>query len=94
LRVWCYPRLLIFPILPATLVRHSPLATAETTGDYRPISTSFLTITIYCVLPGLPKYTPVVGFDVKNGFFQKAVFDVNKPILAIKLGVTLCLSAG
>jgi hypothetical protein len=45
----------------------------------------FLAITIYCVLPRLPKYTPVVGFGVKNGFFQKAVFDVNKPNLAPKL---------
>jgi hypothetical protein len=54
----------------------------------------FLAITIYCMLPRLPKYTPVVGFGVKNGFFQKAVFDVNKPHSALKLGVTLCLSAG
>jgi hypothetical protein len=30
------------------------------------------------MLPKLPKYTPVVGFGAKNGFFQKAVFDVNK----------------
>jgi hypothetical protein len=54
----------------------------------------FLAITICCMLPRLPKYTPVIGFGMKNGFFQKAVFDVNKPILALKLGVTLCLSAG
>jgi hypothetical protein len=42
------------------------------------LSFRFLTITICCVLPRLPKYTPVAGFGVKNGFFQKAVFDVNK----------------
>jgi hypothetical protein len=37
------------------------------------------------MLPRLPKYTPAVGFGVKNGFFQKAVFDVNKPHSAPKL---------
>jgi hypothetical protein len=45
----------------------------------------FLAITIYCMLPRLPKFTRVVGFGVKNGFFQKAVFDVNKPHSAPKL---------
>lgn len=48
-------------------------------------SEKFLTITICCVLPRLPKSTPVVGFGVKNAFFQKVVFDVNKPHLAPKL---------
>jgi hypothetical protein len=45
----------------------------------------FLTITIYCMLPRLPKFTCVVGFGAKNGSFQKTVFDVNKPYLAINL---------
>ena len=48
-------------------------------------SEKFLTITICCVLPRLPKSTPIVGFGVKNGFLQKVVFDINKPYLAPKL---------
>jgi hypothetical protein len=54
----------------------------------------FLAITICCMLPRLPKFTHVIGFDVKNGSFKKAIFDVNKPHSAPKLGVTLCLSDG
>jgi len=50
-----------------------------------PYSEKFLPITIYCVLPRLPKYTPVVGFGVKNDFLQKVVFDISKPHLASKL---------
>jgi hypothetical protein len=46
------------------------------------------------MLPRLPKYTPVVGFGVKNDFLQKAVFDVNKLLMAPKFDVTLCFSAG
>ncbi len=49
------------------------------------LSFRFLAITIYCVLPRLPKYTPVVGFGVKNNFLQKMVFDIGKPHLASKL---------
>jgi hypothetical protein len=49
------------------------------------------TITICCMLPKLPKFTRVIGFGAKNSSFKKAIFDVNKPHSALKLGVTLCL---
>jgi len=70
------------PILSAS----SGNASADSVLSFRFLySGKFLTITIYCVLPRLPKYTPVVGFGVKNDFLQKVIFDINKPDLAPKL---------
>jgi hypothetical protein len=86
LRVWFYPTLPKSPKFRNQILSASGgIASADSV-----LSPSFpilkiLTITICCMLPRLPKYTPVVGFCVKNGFFQKAIFDVNKPYLAINL---------
>jgi hypothetical protein len=38
------------------------------------LSFRFLAITICCVLPRLPKYTPVVGFGVEKWLFSEGDF--------------------